>query len=180
MINLLVGGSLGALLGRFGQCSSGACPLTANWKRGAIYGAALGLAFYFVSGGAGGAYEPPKNIKAITETNFNAEVTQAGKSVVLDFFATWCGPCKMLAPRLDKLAGEFGGQIKFVSVNLDQSPALATQLNVQAIPTLIFFGKDGKVADTSVGLVSEEELLAKLTALTGTQNKIPGRTANEN
>lgn len=71
----------------------------------------------------------------------------------------------MLSPRLDELAGEFGGQIKFVSVNIDQSPALATQFNVQSIPTLLFFGRDGKVTDTSVGLVSAEELRTKLKAL---------------
>jgi thioredoxin 1 len=167
LVSLLIGGGFGAVLGRFGQCSSGACPLTANWKRGAVFGAVLGLAFYFVSGGAGGAYEPPKNVKAITETNFTAEVTEAGKPVVLDFFATWCGPCKVLSPRLDKLAGEFGGQIKFVSVNIDQSPTLATRFNVEGIPTLLFFGKDGKVADTSVGLISAEELRTKLKALAG-------------
>jgi thioredoxin len=92
-------------------------------------------------------------------------VTEAGKPVVVDFFATWCGPCKVLSPRLDKLAGEFGGQIKFVSVNIDQSPSLATHFNVQSIPTLLFFGKDRKVADTSVGLISAEELPTKLEAL---------------
>jgi thioredoxin 1 len=167
LVSLLIGGGLGAVLGRFGQCSSGACPLTANWKRGAIYGAVLGLIFHFASGGAGGSYEPPKNVKAIAETNFNAEVTEAGKPVVLDFFATWCGPCKVLSPRLDKLAGEFGGQIKFVSVNIDQSPTLATRFNVEGIPTLLFFGKDGKVADTSVGLISAEDLRTKLKALAG-------------
>ena len=167
MISVLIGGGLGALLGRFGQCSSGTCPLTANWKRGAVYGAVIGLIFHFASGGAGGPYEPAKNVKAIAETNFSAEVTEAGKPVVLDFFATWCGPCKVLSPRLDKLAGEFGGQIKFVSVNIDQSPTLATRFNVQGIPTLLFFGKDGKVADSSVGLISAEELRTKLKALAG-------------
>ena len=94
-------------------------------------------------------------------------MTEAGKPVVLDFFATWCGPCKVLSPRLDKLAGEFGGQIKFVSVNIDQSPTLATRFNMQGIPTLLFFGKDGKVADSSVGLISAEELRTKLKALAG-------------
>ena len=167
MISILIGGGLGALLGRFGQCSSGACPLTANWKRGAIYGAVLGLIFHFAFGDAGLPYEPPKNVKAITEANFNAEVTQAGKPVVLDFFATWCGPCKVLSPRLDKVAGEFGNQIKFVSVNIDQAPTLAAQFQVQSIPTLLFFGKDGKVVDASVGLISADELRVKLKTLAG-------------
>jgi thioredoxin 1 len=164
-IKLLVGAALGAALGYFGQCNSGTCPLTANWKRGAIYGAVLGLMFHFASGGATGAYQPPKNVKAIAEADFEAEVVQAGQPVVVDFFATWCGPCKTLAPRLDKLAGEFGGRIKFVSVNIDQAQGLAARFKVEGVPTLLFFGKDGKLANASVGLVPAETLRAKLETL---------------
>lgn len=162
-IKLLIGAGLGALLGYYGQCNSGTCPLTANWRRGAMYGAVLGLAFHFASGGD--SYQHPKNVKAIAAADFDAEVTQAGKPVVVDFFATWCGPCKMLAPRLDKLAGEFGDRIKFVAVNLDQAQDLAAKLNVQGVPTLLFFGADGKLADTSVGLLPAEALRLKLESL---------------
>ena len=163
----LVGGAgLGALLGRFGSCASGACPLTANWRRGAVYGAVLGLLFHFAAGNTGGSYQPPKNIKQIAEAAFAAEVAQAGRPVVVDFFAPWCGPCKILSPRLDQLAGEFSGRIKFVSVNVDQSPELATKFNVQGIPMLLFLGKDGAVLDSSVGLISAEALRAKLEVLT--------------
>lgn len=164
-IKLLVGAALGAALGYFGQCNSGTCPLTANWKRGAIYGAVLGLMFHFASGGATGAYQPPKNVKAIAEADFDAEVLAAGQPVVVDFFATWCGPCKALAPRLDKLAGEFGDRVKFVSVNIDQAQSLATRFKVEGVPTLLFFGRDGKITDASVGLVSAETLRAKLETL---------------
>jgi thioredoxin 1 len=165
-IRLLIGAALGAALGYFGQCSSGACPLTANWKRGAIYGAVLGLVFHFASGGSGGgAHLPPKNIKPIVEADFDTEVTKAGKPVVVDFFATWCGPCKTLAPRLDTLAGEFGDRIKFVSVDIDQSPALAGRFKVEGVPTLLFVGKDGKIADASVGLVPADALRVKLETL---------------
>lgn len=162
IVSLLIGGGLGALLGRFGKCNSGGCPLTANWKRGAVYGAVLGLIFHFAFGSS---YQPPKNVKAIAEADFDAEVTRAGKPVVVDFFATWCGPCKTLAPRLDALAGEYGDRIKFVSVNVDQSPALATKFDVQGVPTLLFIGKDGRVADTIVGLASVEVMRAKMEAL---------------
>lgn len=165
LLYLVIGGGLGALMGRFGQCTTGACPLTANWKRGAIYGAALGLAFYFASGRAAGAYREPKNVKPVTEASFEAEVTQAGKPVLVDFFAKWCGPCKTLAPRLDKLAGEFGGRIKFVAVNVDESPALSSRFNVEGIPMLLFFGKDGTVVERSIGLLSEDVLRAKLESL---------------
>lgn len=163
-LKLLLGAGLGALLGYYGQCSSGTCPLTANWKRGALYGAALGLLFHFAAGG-GGSYQHPKNVKAIAAADYEAEVTRAGKPVVVDFFATWCGPCKTLAPRLDQLAAEFGDRIKFVSVNLDQAQELARQLNVQGVPTLFFVGADGQIADTSVGLVSAAVLRTKLESL---------------
>lgn len=163
--SLAVGGGLGALLGRFGSCASGSCPLTANWKRGAIYGAVLGLLFHFASGGS---YQPPKNVKAISEAEFDAEVTRAGQPVVVDFYAPWCAPCKTLSPRLDALAGEFSGKIKFVSVNVDQAQALAAKFNVQGIPMLLFLGKDGEVLDSSVGLISAGALRAKLEALTAT------------
>lgn len=165
LVALVIGGGLGALLGRVSQCKSGACPLTANWKRGALYGAALGLIFHFATGGAVGPYREPKNIHPVATASFDAEVLQAGKPVVVDFFATWCGPCKVLSPRLDKLAGEFGDRIKFVSVNVDQSPDLSTRFNIEGIPTVIYFGKDGKVADRSIGVLSEADLRAKLESL---------------
>lgn len=165
-IALIIGGGLGALLGRFSQCKSGACPLTANWKRGAIYGAVLGLIFHFASGGAIGPYREPKNIHPVAEASFDAEVLQAGKPVVVDFFATWCGPCKILSPRLDKLAAEFGDKIKFVSVNVDKSPELANRFKVEGIPTVLYFGKDGKPAERTTGVLSETNLRAKLESLT--------------
>jgi thioredoxin len=87
---------------------------------------------------------------------------------VVDFFATWCGPCKTLAPRLDALAGEYASGIKFVSVNIDQAPSLAAKFKVEGVPTLLFFGADGKIVNASVGLVSKEALRAKLEALTTT------------
>ena len=130
-----------------------------------MYGAVLGLVFHLASGG--GSYQHPKNVKAIAAADFNSEVTQAGKLVVVDFFATWCGPCKTLAPRLDKLAGEFGDRIKFVSINLDQAQDLARELNVQGVPTLFFYGADGKLVDASVGLISADALRSKLAALAG-------------
>lgn len=162
-LKLILGAGLGALLGYFGQCSSGTCPLTANWKRGAMYGAFLGLMVHFAAGN--GVYQHPKHIKAIAATEFAAEVTQAGKPVVVDFYAPWCGPCKTLAPRLDQLAAEFGAQIKFVSVNLDQAPALAQELNVPGVPTLLFFSAEGKLVETSVGLLPAEALRTKLELL---------------
>lgn len=162
-IKLLLGAGLGAVLGYYGQCSSGTCPLTANWKRGALYGAALGLLFHFATGG--GSYQHPKNIKVIAAADYETEVTRAGQPVVVDYFATWCGPCKTLAPRLDQLAGEFRDRIKFVAVNIDAASDLTQQLNVTGVPTLFFVGADGKVAATTEGAVSSEILRSKLEQL---------------
>jgi thioredoxin len=78
--------------------------------------------------------------------------------VVVDCYATWCGPCRRLAPIVDKLADEYAGKIKFVKVNVDESPKVAQQFNIEGIPTLLFFN-DGKLASTSVGLLTKEDLL---------------------
>jgi thioredoxin 1 len=159
LIKLLVGAGLGLAWVYFRRGKSGAGSLSANWTRGAFYGAVLGLLFHFISGG--GSYPTPKHVKTIGEADFDAEVLRAGQPVVVDFYATWCGPCKVLSPRLDKLAGEFGDRIKFVAVNVDQSPTLAAKFNVQGIPTLLFLDANGTVTETSVGLLSAERLRAK-------------------
>ena len=92
---------------------------------------------------------------------------EAGKPVVVDFYAPWCGPCKILAPRLDALAGEYSDKINFMSVNVDKSPELAAKFNVEGVPTLLFIGKDGQIMDAMAGLVSADTLRAKLQSLVG-------------
>lgn len=160
IIFLLIGAGIGAILGGFGQGSNSSGPLT-GWQRSSIFGAVLGVGFYIISGQVS-PYQHPKNVKEIAAADFETEVVRAGKPVVVDFYATWCGPCKTLAPRLDKLAGEFGDRIKFVSVDLDQAQELAQKLNVQGVPTLFFFRPDGKLVDTSVGLLPADALRTKL------------------
>jgi thioredoxin 1 len=167
LIYLLIGGSLGAALGYFGSCKSGACPLTANWRRGALYGAVMATIFYFASGRGGNATEMNQstaNVKHITDAQFDTEVTQATLPVVVDFYATWCGPCRRLAPTMDSLADQYAGKIKFVKVNVDESPKLAQKFQVEGIPMLVFF-KNGKTAGTSVGLLAKEDLIQRLDAL---------------
>lgn len=168
MISVLIGGGLGALLGYFGKCSSGACPLTANPWRGAIYGALLGGLFYYVSGGSSPAAmnKSTANVKLITEGQFEAEVVQSPLPVVVDFYATWCGPCKILSPMLDELAGTLTNKIKFVKINVDEAPNLSQRFGIQAIPTLIFF-KNGNVADKLTGLPSADTLKMHLDSLAG-------------
>lgn len=105
--------------------------------------------------------ESSPNVKHITQGEFADEVTRCTNAVVADFYATWCGPCRLLSPMLDKLAGGYPDKIKFVKINVDESPGLAQNFQVQAIPTLIFF-KDGKVADRVTGLPAEADLKARL------------------
>ena len=167
LIYLLIGGGAGAALGYFGSCKSGACPLTANWRRGAFFGAVIGLLFYSSSGGGGNSTamnQSTANVKHITDAEFDAEVMQSPVPVVIDFYATWCGPCRQLAPTMDKLADQYAGKIKFVKVNVDESPKLAQRFQVEGIPMLVFL-QHGKAAGTSVGLVAKEDLILRLDML---------------
>lgn len=108
--------------------------------------------------------ESSPNVKHITQGEFADEVTRCTNAIVADFYATWCGPCRTLSPMLDRLAGGYTDKIKFVKINVDESPGLAQNFQVQGIPTLIFF-KDGKVADRITGLPEEADLKSKLEAL---------------
>lgn len=176
MISVLIGGGLGAALGYSGKCSSGTCPLTATWQRGAMYGAMLGLIFYFLSGNGSSASvnESTPNVKRISESQFDAEVTQATSPVVVDIYAPWCGPCKRLSPMLDELAGALTNRIKFVKLNADEASALSQRLHIQGVPTLLFF-KGGKVVDGLVGLPSRENLKMRLESLAKSDPAAPAK-----
>jgi thioredoxin 1 len=97
----------------------------------------------------------------LTQENFAAEVLKASTPVLVDFWAEWCGPCKMIAPVLDELAAEYAEQVKIGKVNIDQQQALAAEYGVRAIPTLLLFHK-GEVADQMVGLRSKKDLKASI------------------
>jgi thioredoxin 1 len=164
-LSLLLGASLGAALGYFGKCSSGMCPLTANPWRGALVGSVFGLLLYMSAGQRGGAgATATPNVKQISEAEFEAEVLQSALPVVVDFYATWCGPCKTLAPRLNEVAGQFEGKVKVVKVDVDKSPQLAGRYQVQGVPTLLMFRK-GAVADKAVGLLTKGDLRSRLEVL---------------
>ena len=100
-----------------------------------------------------------ENMVVLTEGNFSTEVLKSATPVVVDFWAEWCGPCKMIAPVLDELAGEYGGKVKIGKVNIDEHQQLAINYGINSIPTLLFF-KNGQVADQVVGMRSKRDLKA--------------------
>jgi thioredoxin 1 len=104
------------------------------------------------------------NIRNVGTTDFDAEVLKAASPVVVDFYATWCGPCKRLAPVMEELAGTYKDQVRFVKVDIDRSPELAKQYEIEGVPTVIFF-KDGKIANKIVGLVPKGALKEKIDSL---------------
>jgi thioredoxin len=107
----------------------------------------------------------------INETNFENEVLQSNQPVLVDFWAEWCGPCKMLAPVLDEIAEEQTG-IKIAKVNVDENPALAVRFGIQSIPTLLFFA-DGELKDRTVGVIGKRQILSRLEKLV-----VPTQTIN--
>lgn len=95
------------------------------------------------------------------DENFEKEVLKSDIPVLVDFFAEWCGPCKMMGPVIEKLAEEYEGKWKIGKIDVDQSPKTSMTYSVQSIPTLLFF-KDGKVVNMSVGFQAKEKIVAKL------------------
>ena len=96
-------------------------------------------------------------IQSVTKDNFDNEILKAQIPVVVDFYADWCGPCKMMSPLMEKLSGEYEGKVKFCKVNVDDEEELAIQNKVQSIPLFVLY-KDGQVIDKAVGARAEDEM----------------------
>jgi thioredoxin 1 len=100
------------------------------------------------------------NAIAVTDADFQAQVEQHDGLAVVDFWATWCGPCRMIGPIVEQLASEFDGKAKVLKLDVDHNQQTATRFNIRSIPQILFF-KDGKVVDTVVGAVPKSVLEAK-------------------
>ncbi len=163
----VIGGLVvGSLMGYFGKCTSGACPLTATPVRGALYGGLLGLMMSMVAlGGGTSATTSDELITHVTTADeFKAEVLDAKGLVLVDFYADWCGPCKRLAPTLSSLAASQKDKVKIVKVNVDGASALAAAHGVSGIPDMRFF-RDGTQVEQVVGLIRKEALFEKIVKL---------------
>jgi len=98
-------------------------------------------------------------IKHISDASFEADVLQAGKPVLVDYWAEWCGPCKMIAPILDEVAGTYGDKLQVAKMNVDENRDIPAKFGIRGIPTLMLF-KDGQLAATKVGAMSKAQLTA--------------------
>jgi thioredoxin 1 len=105
------------------------------------------------------------NTVILTEQNFDLEVLKSAQPILVDFWAEWCGPCKMIAPALDELADEFAGRARVGKVNIDEHQSLAAKYGIRAIPTLLLF-KGGEVVEQMVGAKNKRELKVSLDRVT--------------
>lgn len=102
-----------------------------------------------------------ENVLTLTKDNFEKEVVQSDKPVLVDFWAAWCGPCRMVAPVVDQVADEYAGKVKVGKINVDEQSELAEKYRIMSIPTLMVF-KDGNVAESVMGARSKESLTGML------------------
>jgi thioredoxin 1 len=103
-------------------------------------------------------------VTEVSDQTFESEIIKSSLPVLLDLWAPWCGPCHMVAPVIESLAGKYNGKVKFCRLNVDENPQTAARYRIMSIPTLMFF-KNGQVADTVIGAVPERVLQPKIDAL---------------
>ena len=105
-----------------------------------------------------------KSYITLTDENFQKEVLESNQPVLVDFWAAWCGPCRVLGPVVEELAGDLAGQAKVGKLNVDENPGVASRYGIRSIPTVLIFDQ-GKVADSTVGVVPKQALRDKINGL---------------
>ncbi len=175
LLGMLAGGAIGAFVGWRGRCTTGACPLTSNPYLGGVFGALLGMAVAatLVERGRGGevtvsefmssadSTQSAAFVHVDSETAFDTLVRDAKAPVLVDFWATWCPPCRVQGKILDEVAGAAGGRVVIAKVDVDKVQALAERFTIQSIPTLMMF-REGKLQWKRIGVQSRDSLLELL------------------
>jgi len=166
LLGVIIGGAIGALLGYFGKCSSGMCPLTANPYRGAIYGAVMGALLASVFSPKPRERTESSNIVHIRSgADFKTHVLDATGICLVDLFSNRCPPCRILAPTISSLADKYTGRVTVCKVDVDRVPEVAQRYGIRAIPTVLIIS-NGKEVKRLVGLRTEAEYVALLDKLT--------------
>jgi thioredoxin 1 len=167
---LLIGGGLGAVMGYFGRCSTGACPLTANPWRGAFLGALIGGLFAWTFTLSPSTAEAAGGGHAVVQINtleaFDSQVLHAARPALVDFYSTSCPPCQRLVPMIEGLAKQYRGRAVVCKVDVSKLPQLATRYGIQGIPTVLFFSK-GREVQGLMGVHPQETYARVLDGLQG-------------
>ena len=173
LIGILIGGAIGALMGHFGKCSSGGCPLTANPFRGAIYGGVMGLLIAFASGStqptaSNHKEEQPAPGEGLiyigTQEAFDKIIAKTTLPCLVDFYSDSCPPCRRLSPTIHALAEKYEGRAVICKINTASAQELSAVYQIQSIPAVLFF-KDGNEVKRLIGLqpqVAYENVLDNL------------------
>ena len=155
-LGVLIGASVGAVLGYFGKCSTGSCPLTANPARGAVWGAVLGLLFSIaLPHRSVAASADSENVKQIqSEAEFESRVLASNGLCLVDFFADWCAPCHVLSATMSALADRYSGEVFVCKVHVEKLESLARKYQVSGIPKVVLF-ENGRGVEQADGVRSE-------------------------